>query len=369
MTLKPSSPTNISSGRLDSLDAVRGLAALAVCWFHMTHGGKILPAGWIADASSLGHLGVAVFFVLSGFVIPWSLRNKPVGMGDCGRFLGKRMLRLQPPFAAACILAILLNWGSMQIPGYQGTLPNTYLQTAFSSFAFDQLYVTTLLGREWIIVVAWTLAIEVQFYMIAGFLAPKLPPVRNSWLLFWTLILACTVGRLIPIESLVFRFLPLFCLGWASAWLRMVPRQWMGWVVALISTGTTCWIHGWPTAGAAGITFSAIVAVRGIPPRILVGLGTISYSLYLIHVPLGGRIVNLGSRWVPEGPGRFLLSMVAMIGSIAAAWLFWRWVERPFHELSKRCFVGHCRNDAGKAASFDTVEEVAVGCPVVSDKV
>jgi peptidoglycan/LPS O-acetylase OafA/YrhL len=54
----------MSTERLDSLDALRGLAALAVCWYHVVLGGKLLPAGWLARASSYGFLGVAGIDIL-----------------------------------------------------------------------------------------------------------------------------------------------------------------------------------------------------------------------------------------------------------------------------------------------------------------
>ncbi|MGA1296932.1 MAG: acyltransferase family protein, partial [Burkholderiaceae bacterium] len=74
-------------GRIQSLDALRGLAALAVAWFHITHGGKLLAgsshpllqaAAWFG---SVGYHGVTLFFVLSGFVIPLSMQRSVQGSG------------------------------------------------------------------------------------------------------------------------------------------------------------------------------------------------------------------------------------------------------------------------------------------------
>ncbi len=47
--------------RFAHIDALRGIASIMVCWFHMTEGGKRLGSGWAADASSLGFLGVEIF--------------------------------------------------------------------------------------------------------------------------------------------------------------------------------------------------------------------------------------------------------------------------------------------------------------------
>ena len=65
-------------------------------------------------------------------------------------------------------------------------------------------------------------------------------------------------------------------------------------------------------------------------------LGLISYSLYLIHIPIGGRVVNIGNRF-GDGPW-FELGLVAA-GTIASrifAVIFWRLFEAPFLKLSRR---------------------------------
>jgi len=330
---------NQTSARIQTPDALRGLAALAVCWFHMTHGGKLLPAGYLAEWSSLGHLGVAVFFVISGFVIPWSLRNETAGLGNFGRFLGKRMVRLHPPFVAACLVAIVLNWLSMKAPSYQGTLPEPYLPIAFASLARDSFYLTGFLGQGWIIVVAWTLAIEVQFYLLAGLLAPALSPERRPWMLFGILMLACVVPWIITTPVLVFYFLPLFVAGWGAAWLRMRPADARAWLAVLVALVTAGYRHGWQTALFAAVAFSVIQWLRGTPPCWLLSLGAISYSLYLIHVPLGGRMVNLGMRWAESSLAHLVLVIVATAACLSAAWIFWRLIEWPCHAWSRKLFA------------------------------
>jgi len=90
-----------------------------------------------------------------------------------------------------------------------------------------------------------------------------------------------------------------------------------------------------PTAltglGAAAIVYAFIHLrePRGMPGRILLGIGTISYSLYLVHVPIGGRVVNLGKRFVTEPSSELLLSTVALMVCMAAASLFYFVIERP----------------------------------------
>jgi peptidoglycan/LPS O-acetylase OafA/YrhL len=61
--------------RVQSVEYLRGLAALAVMWFHFTQGGNFVPDGWIKSSGTYAYLGVEVFFVISGFVIPYSLAS------------------------------------------------------------------------------------------------------------------------------------------------------------------------------------------------------------------------------------------------------------------------------------------------------
>ena len=69
----------------------------------------------------------------------------------------------------------------------------------------------------------------------------------------------------------------------------------------------------------------------------LAWLGKISYSLYLVHVPVGGRVVNLGKRLLPDTVvEEFALSACALSASLFVAWHFHNLVEKPAHNLSRR---------------------------------
>ena len=80
----------------------------------------------------------------------------------------------------------------------------------------------------------------------------------------------------------------------------------------------------------AGLIASLAIAFLR-PSRLahLAFLGTISYSLYLVHVPLGGRIVNLGARFAYNEATQVLVLAVAVAISIATAYLMYRFVARP----------------------------------------
>lgn len=65
-------------------------------------------------------------------------------------------------------------------------------------------------------------------------------------------------------------------------------------------------------------------------------LGTISYSLYLIHVPVGGKVVNLGKRYVESQTGELLVSLLALVVSVATAYVFYLMIERPSQKWAAR---------------------------------
>ena len=82
----------ISGSHIDVLDHLRGFAALAVCLFHLSFANSgFLPAGDpIRSVGAFGYLGVEIFFVISGFVIPYSLSLRGYRLRDAPEFLIKR---------------------------------------------------------------------------------------------------------------------------------------------------------------------------------------------------------------------------------------------------------------------------------------
>lgn len=92
-TSRPVMPAN-ENNRVSTIDALRGIASLAVCWFHLTNGNpKFLPDGALKASGAYGWLGVEAFFVISGFVIPFSLYRSGHELKDYPRFLYKRVVR------------------------------------------------------------------------------------------------------------------------------------------------------------------------------------------------------------------------------------------------------------------------------------
>jgi peptidoglycan/LPS O-acetylase OafA/YrhL len=297
---------------------------------------------------AIGYHGVTLFFVLSGFVIPWSIRNAPQVQGFrgavCGlpAFMGRRLLRLQPPYLAACVLALALalNWLSTPAPRYQGSFSVT-VPEVFKALLSDNLYVTGLLGGSWILVVAWTLALEVQFYAVAGVIEPWAQPASRKtlspYLYGFGVAAFSALAVLIPQPALVFRVLPVFGLGWVTAHRALRPQPVHGlaiaWLLLLLFR-----VAGFEQALVAAVCVVLLKLTLLFPsfgPKLLLWLGGISYSLFLIHVPIGGRVVNVFSRFTLSGSQQLLVCLLSLL----AAWGFCVLIERPSHRLSRNLLL------------------------------
>lgn len=75
----------------------------------------------------------------------------------------------------------------------------------------------------------------------------------------------------------------------------------------------------------------AFVRVRG---RGFTFFGNISYSLYLLHVPVGGRVINLSLRLTDSPAGKVAALAVALSLSVAASYAFYRLIEKPAQRWS-----------------------------------
>jgi peptidoglycan/LPS O-acetylase OafA/YrhL len=148
-------PAKTSYHRIPALDGLRGLAVLMVVVSHITS----------YHAELLGPPGVAIFFVLSGFLITSLLLTERERFGKVSMpdFYVRRALRLFPALGLIVVLTPLLLWLAHD-PRLGGVLPGL-LSTVF--YVQDFASATGHLG---VIPHAWSLSVEEQFYLIWPFL-------------------------------------------------------------------------------------------------------------------------------------------------------------------------------------------------------
>jgi peptidoglycan/LPS O-acetylase OafA/YrhL len=211
---------------------MRGIAALAVCWYHFTAERLgFLPDGFARFSEPFGRIGVEVFFVISGFIIPFTLQRSGYRVSDYGTFLLKRIIRLDPPYLVAILGAIAIGYASAAAPGYGGP-PFT---ASLAQVALHVGYLNVLTHRPWLNPVFWTLGVEVQYYLFIGLVFPlvasRSAPVRA--LAFAAMAFTAFLAEQ---ERFLFHWLFLFMFGMAAFQFRagILGRvAFAGWVVVL----------------------------------------------------------------------------------------------------------------------------------------
>jgi peptidoglycan/LPS O-acetylase OafA/YrhL len=317
--------------RLSTLDALRGLAALAVCWYHFTQGNPVfLPDGWLKASGSFGWLGVEVFFVISGFIIPYALQRSGYRLSDYGTFILKRIIRLDPPYLVAILAVIVLGYASTATPGFRGPK----FDPSIAQVILHLGYVNVFFGYPWLNPVFWTLAIELQYYLMVGLIFPVIASRSH-------LVRASSLGCLAalalssPADKFIFHWLFLFMLGMAAFQLHASILKRKDFIVWLALLGCGAWYVNGLVIALTGIATALMLGLVEIGlKRPLLFLGHISYSLYLLHVPIGGRVINLSLRFVTTMSGKVLVLALAVATTIAAAWLLHKYVERPAQQWS-----------------------------------
>ncbi len=319
--------------RVAILDVMRGFAAAAVAWFHFTHAGGLLEDGWLKGSGSYGWLGVEVFFVISGFVLPYSLWKGRYRLGDdTATFLVKRLVRLEPPYLITLAITVGLLYGSAATPGFRGPPPNV----SPAQLLLHVGYLNSYFGYPSLSPVFWTLAIELQFYLLLAFTYPLVSNQSRGATVLLPATLAC-LALALPHDLLVLQYLGLFGLGinafrfYARLHGRLAFFAISGVLTAVSAVALSPLIAGVGVASAMTIVF--VPAPRS---RAFAAFGAMSYSFYLLHVPIGGRVINLGARFAHTFPTQLLTLTLAFIGSSAAAFALYRLVEAPAQRYSAR---------------------------------
>lgn len=356
-------PNDVSAQRIAFIHALRGVASLLVVWSHLS-GFWLLTNGrvstlqdawqhWIVVPFHIyqngGHLGVILFFLISGFIITHvSLRE------SAAEFAVKRALRIFPPLAVATLVAAALlnvaHWTDTELLGVNG---GDAIHWASSVLLLDGFQ-----GTSRALDVTWTLIIELGFYTftLALLRISRDRPLRATWFMVaaWAVLSVATMNIHFPgINGGLPVYLGVLICG------RFVYLAYAGrieWADALIGVALSVLIFfgfleagehgyliapgGWPgveplvTYLLAGLVFAA--CMRWAPASVLQPLRLVSdasYSLYLLHLPIGITVLNLAARAsVPNS----LATVLAIAASITVAWLSFMYVERPSQVAARR---------------------------------
>ncbi len=336
----------MKTNRLNSIDFLRGIAAISVVLFHITHTNNFLnPDGVVYNLFKAGgEFGVTVFFVISGFIIPYSMYRSNYKLKNFKAFFFKRIIRIEPVY----ILSIFFTASLMVI---LSSLPEIYwgynsYKLDFTNFILHLGYIISFLPNEtWISPVYWTLGIEFQYYLLIGIIFPLLiqkNKLLNSIFLFllaaicWVIFLYFIQDSYLRYGRILLRYFPVFLVGISLFQFKTKILDKYSFIVFNLCMIGLCWTEYKPRVIIA-IIFSLIVLFTlKKSPKFFLFLGKISFSLYLVHIPVETIFTNLIIPHVQDDMGRTILILLSIVPIIGISWLFYEFVEEPCIRLSKR---------------------------------
>jgi peptidoglycan/LPS O-acetylase OafA/YrhL len=361
------------------------VGSAAVLLEHMFY--RFLP-GLRPHWFNLGMYGVLVFFLVSGYIIPASLEHR----GDVRAFWIGRFFRLYPLYFVVIGLVLALI---PLVPLREEVVPDLPTAAAHATMLVDVVGSAGVADTMWtlsyemvfyLLITAlfmaglhrhsglWAVGFAVAA-LVAGLLlvAPALTRGPAAFIALGVLVvgLACAIGgsgRVRTAGALLIGGLAvtLVLLGSRTPWLGPA-------ILAVMFTGTVlhrwergqmrglrtvavvavllalvpffAFRYGWwayprvwiTTLVLAGATFAAGMALRRrAVPRVLVRLGVISYSVYLLHHPLLKLFVRLfGDPREQPAITQFMLAGAFVALVLGASWLTYRFVERPMRRVGR----------------------------------
>lgn len=306
------------------VDVLRGLAAASVFWFHLT-GLSFLTLPGLRASGAYGWLGVQAFFVISGFVIPYSLHRAGYRVAWFGTFLWKRIVRLDPPYLVTVAAAVGYFYLASHSSLHRGAAYDLSWQRILAHIG----YVNAFVGLPWFIDVFWTLAIEFQYYLVVGLVYPAL-----AWKGWWgttaTFLLGTIPALTIPGNQYLAHHAPIFLLGIFAFRYRALGTSREQWLLASAASILLAgYVDGIPEAVVAALASVVILFVKYSRPW-LRSLGDISYSLYLTHALVTGIAVTQAIRFLGNGtPVQVTALLIGIAVAVTTAWFLNRFVEVP----------------------------------------
>jgi len=365
-TPRLSAPSRIR-GRFESLDDWRGLACLFVIVYHSTivfsslrapAASPALADALVAVTHSL-NVGVALFFVISGYCIAAAADNARSRGFTTGQYFGRRFRRIYPPFwfavaaSVACFFVLDYGWSSPLLSSspWMQYRPWWYSPSQWiGNLTLTETWRHYLFGspRGHFPGQAWTLCYEEQFYFVMGML---LLVSRKRFFAGVALVSALTAGVAllcrsagVPIEGFFFDGSWLLFAAGVAAYYRLHHAS-SGTATALtwllIGAVPVSWFFPVPIYGATvGFCFAAALPALyeaerrfgsyRFPP--LVTCGRMCYSLYLVHqIPVKAVSMALYRAGVTSAAATLAVTVPSAVAvSLGLGWTFYQLVERRF---------------------------------------
>ena len=364
----PKTPTS----RVDAIDVLRGLSCLAVVLYHVRvdlwigwwrirsypeqYSAFDHAVSWLSVPCPFLGYAIVLFFIISGFCIHYPNAGKQAMPWP--RYLARRFLRIYPPYLTAILFTAFValacsHWWNDKTWDFERIVRVATLTQNYPPEAGQFLSNPSL----------WTIPVEMEFYLFY-------PLVFLAWRRFGATIVGIAALALAAIAlflaELGFAWITftsaLFWLFWlAGAWFadrhrkkdwpRPGPAHYVGSAV-LLAMGLWARMEGVPSAmqyflwGSFYVVVFLLIVGRKTnddAPRLLrlassalAWIGSISFSLYLIHFPFFKLCGFLYRDAFGHKPANFLVTLSFVPLAILVAWLFHRVIETPSHHLSRR---------------------------------
>jgi exopolysaccharide production protein ExoZ len=314
-----------NQGKILSIQYLRGLAALGVVLCH--YGSTLLLYPRLSTFFNFGQNGVYVFFLVSGFIIVYSLDASGYKPRQFLRFLLKRSIRIDPSYICI-ILVTILFFNCLSLSKGHGTdfkagqfIAHVFYYIPFTNYPFYNH-------------VFWTLSVEFQFYLIVGLLY-FLSAGKVFQQIFLIVFSSTCFFKFSNSEFLVISYAPIFALGIsliqfyldrslknlilpALIFILIVFK--FGWLIFLLLFGSSLLI----------VYFKIVVKPLAL-------LGDISYSLYLTHGLTLIFFIGIGKRLSLDFDHYQLMWLLfEVILAIVVAYIFFILIEKPSMNFSKR---------------------------------
>jgi peptidoglycan/LPS O-acetylase OafA/YrhL len=350
-------PAQADKTRIAFIDIGRAIGALLVFYSHIAEqwvhrlNDRFAPIDWIDALTSvpmhmakqgIGQIAVPVFFLISGYVVtPIALRQGQ------RRFAVNRLFRVYPPLIFVVLLtAAILSLG-------ENPLATGQLQTISPlTLLTNSLLVNYLIYPQVVLVgVAWTMIIEVTFYVVLVLMLPVLR--RWVWfalateltLIFVVLMTRKVAGPSWALFAVNVSYLPIPIMGqiiWAGYSRRIKPWlagvflavAWSLYVLAdVLGMGRIDSSYNLALAVAVLFFLLGLFAEPRLRQRrFWTGLSERSYSLYLLHGLIAFVALDLLRPHLPFA----VALVVAVAATFGVVELSYRFVEKPSHRLARR---------------------------------
>lgn len=335
------SSVDMNNKHMPALDGLRGIAALIVVVSHYSNETN-LWGGFLG--SGAGQAGVILFFILSGFLITKLHIDQQFNLKNCGAYAIRRIARVYPYFVIVAALPAFLVW--VGFPGKIGMVE-------IDSFP---KYLRQILLIERGANVFWTIQVEILFYASFIFIWLLARAAVNSIVVFLMVSLVVGLSLLLKpktgflffdsahifligvLSAIVYKWLPqrISGLAWSVAGLSLllsVPLTFPVIYKSLTGIEIDPWLSVLVLAQLAAL-FN--LALRGsgllgslLSSKVLVWLGKISFSIYLLHyfvlvgfLSLVGPVTN---------HALYFLCVMSLI--IPISWIGYKYVEMPVQRL------------------------------------